>query len=204
MRLLLACLLGLATPTPATWTGHRVTADRISLRGARADWSLAQVRDYARWIPRIQALLKRERFIRDDGRRALCVGAKGSEGCVRLRATAPAELFAEVARLMKRSPAEVQAARAVPGGAWTVQLAAGRREAAARAHAKVINTTVAFYDGGFVDYGRFPGSRPVAFAVRHGSGFAVILGAWLDEDAARDALDELRRTHGLDGFARPL
>lgn len=203
MRLLVALLLCLASTAHACWDGHLISADRVTLRGARADWDIDHVRAYGRWIPRIQALLPTDRFIRDDGFNVLCRGDADSDDCVEIKATAPEEIFEEVARRLALPAAKVQAARTLKTGAWTVQLGAGERAPLSR-RAHALNGGLRFSETGFAEYGGFPADNPVAFVVERRGQHALILGAWLDAAAARRALAVLERDHQLKGFVRPL
>lgn len=205
MRLVILTLLALTTTAHACWDGHLITADRVTLRGARDTWDIDHVRAYGRWLPRIQALLGDSHSVVDEGINLLCPGTDdATDDCVELKKSAPEEIFEEIAQHLKRPAKVVQAARTLKTGAWTVQLAAGDL-LPLRKRADEINGALRFRATGFAEYGGFPADNPIAFVVpRSQEHHALILGTFLTAAEAHAAVAALAKDHAITGYARPL
>jgi hypothetical protein len=212
MLRIIALLCLSASSALACWDGHLVQTDRISFRGDNDSWSASEVRRYARWLPRLQAVLPPGSFIRDVGTVELCGPATSGDdepNCTDLGwAPALPELFKAVGAHFNVPARKIRAARALVGHAYTVQVASlGSKAGVQRMLNDLYDLNTETADAaiiGFVEYGGFPANNAVAYALEGADRHRVVVGTFLDRASAQRAARMLAKKHGLKGFVRRL
>jgi len=192
-----------SVPARACWDGYQASTPHLYVMGPDDEWSLERAGQLARWMPRIEALLAprgvevavyHDMVELSDGR-VLSV----PEGKLH-------RLFAVLARELAVPPAERRAAMRVRADARTIQVAATRDEAAARALADRLNAELLGAHG-FYEAGGFPAENERAHVVEasdeEGVVYRVLVGAFLDRTEASRVAAELRAITGA-AFLRPL
>jgi hypothetical protein len=205
-----------ASPARACWDGYQASVGNVTLSiPGEAEWSPETARTAARWGARIEALLGSSRSLQSFYSNATVCLAESDGSCgatladVTWNGSQLSDLFVKVAAATRASPATVKRARAVDVQPLTIQVFAGRTDAAAKAFAARIND--AHVDGldGYYVAGGFPDVNPSAhvIAVTDASGRPldrVVVGAFLSRADALASAARLTSETGIVGFARPL
>jgi hypothetical protein len=215
-RLLAASLAALTLATVpsaanACWDGISVSTERITLAvPGDATWSPEDARRWAKWAGRIDALVPAGKTLSVVfGDVEICDDATST--CTLAPATwdnaDPFTLFELVADTVGATPKQIATARKTAITPLTVQVAATDDLAAAHRLATRVNEAGLELTG-FLDIGGFPAMNAYAHVVEStstvGTRYHVVVGAFLQRDAAKSAAAELDAQLGLHGFIRTL
>lgn len=183
-----------AAPARACWDGFHARVGAVEETGGQLCWSEREVRERALWLGRIDALLPSGASVLvTPGVARVALGSRVTE--VAWADGRYATLFRAVARALEASADDVLRARGEETPVFVVEVASFEGEAHARTYAAELAAGELAEDGvapGFVEVGTAT-SAPVVHVEPHGDGYAVYVGAFVNEaeaEAARAALGE--------------
>lgn len=193
-----------ATSAHACWDGYVAGVGKISVSEAElaGEWSPQEARHVARWLSRTEQLVPADAELSIELGRATCEGA----GCGAVREF-EVDLddwpgaFDTIARTFGASRESIERARGQAPKVFTVQVFAGSRAGAKGIKQKVLKLDKGLF--GFYSAGGFPATHDDAHILQDGTVYRVVVGAFLDEKAARAAIAELKAAN-IEGFVREL
>lgn len=212
--LTLAASLAAPATASACWDGVAFDTDRLTVSMATdlqaAEWTPERARNYAKWAGRLHALVPEGKTLDVEfGYIHLCdvVADTCEELDVTWNENYLSNLFEIVADATGVSDAQVMAARRSHMQPLTVQVAASSDLEAAESLAHDINEEMIGVKG-FLEIGGFPAINDDAHVVESWKGDAptyhVVVGSFLDREAANAAASTLKHDLGLRGFVRTL
>lgn len=191
----------------ACWDGVALSTDKLTIqRFDTQSWSPEEVRHWAKWVARVDALLPEGSHLDVfEGDATFCDGQKE---CVEIgTGLTPFELFERTADAVHASRATIHAARRMESTPYTVQVAASHDLAAAEKLATRINEAELGLHG-FYEAGGFPSFNAYAHVVESfgpdDTQYHVVVGAFLAKDEATNAMDVIASELGMHGFVRKL
>lgn len=206
---LLAALSSTLAPSlaHACWDGVALSTDKLTIqRFDTQSWSPEEVRHWAKWVARVDALLPEGSHLDVfEGDATFCDGEKE---CVEIgTGLTPFELFERTADAVHASKSTIFAARRMEPVPYTVQVAASHDLAAAEKLAARINASELGIHG-FYEAGGFPSMNAFAHVVESFAAddvqYHVVVGAFLAKDEAETARDVMTSELGVHGFVRKL
>ena len=187
--LALAFALSLAACLPsrarACWDGFYAQVGDVSQMGGDTRWDLDAVRERARWLGRIDALLPDGASVTSEWG-YVTVSVDGHDTDFEWQNGQYLTLFREVARVVGATPADVRRALRTETALYVVQAAAFREADDAATYAAHVSDR-AEASHGFYEAGGFPADNPEAHVVTvqaPGKTHRVYVGAFVDRAEA--------------------
>jgi hypothetical protein len=201
----------IARSSSACWDGYAAGSERVSLQlPGDANWDPNRVRQLAKWLTRLDALLASDQKLESFGGYASLTSDSptGIAASFEWDGQSLSELFGGAAKAIGDPRRQRAALRQGTPPVYTVQVFASSSSRRAEQIAESISRSEAAVHG-FVAAGGWPADNPEAHVVAESVAggkllHKVVVGAFLDVDQARKVARDLSRETKMPSFVRQL